>query len=143
MGLEKILSIAGKPGLYEVKTQTRAGFVAESLLDGKKMPVNLRHDVRMLSEIAIYTDADEVPLAKVFEKIYNLEDGKRTIDHKESKDKLFAHFAEILPDYDKDRVYQSDIKKVFQWYNQLIDSGITSFLDTDKEIETDQKGEEE
>lgn len=135
MSLEKILSISGKPGLYQLKAQTRSGFVAESLADGKKIAVNLRHNVSMLSEIAIYTTSDEIPLPEVFEKIFEKENGEKSIDHKESKAKLESYFAEILPEYDQDRVYSRDIKKIFQWYNLLIDNGITSF--TDKEEKED------
>ena len=117
MNLEKVLAISGKPGLYELKAQTRGGFVAESLADGKKISVNVRHNVSMLSEIAMYTYTEEVPLREVFQKIAEKEDGKEAISHKESKAKLEGYFKEILPEYDEDRVYASDIKKVFQWYN--------------------------
>lgn len=145
MSLEKILSISGKPGLFELKAQTRGGFIAQSLKDGKKMAVNMRNNVSMLSEIAIYTYSEEIPLPEVFEKIYEKEDGKKSIDHKKSKAELSAYFEEVLPEYDEDRVYASDIKKVFQWYNLLIDNDITSF--TDKEEgesgEKDPSGEEE
>lgn len=142
MSLEKILSISGKPGLYELKTQTRGGFIAESLKDGKKMSVSMRNNVSMLSEIAIYTYSKEIPLPEVFEKIYEKEDGKKSIDHKKSKNELSAHFDEILPEYDEDRVYTSDIKKIFQWYNLLIDKGFTSFVD-EKEDKAESKPESE
>ncbi|UZO80479.1 DUF5606 domain-containing protein [Aquimarina sp. ERC-38] len=127
MSLDKILAISGKPGLYELKTQTRTGFVAESLTDKKKMSVNLRHNVSILSEIAIYTYTEEVPLREVFLKIQEKENGERTINHKENKKVLEEYFREILPEYDEDRVYGSDIKKVIQWYNLLTDSKITDF----------------
>lgn len=129
MSLEKILSISGKPGLYELKAQTRNGFVAESLLDGKKLSVNLRHNVSLLSEIAIYTFAEEVPLGEVFEKIKTKESGATTsISHKESKQVLQEYFEEVLPEFDRDRVYPSDIKKIVQWYNLLHSKGITEFI---------------
>ncbi len=127
MGLEKIITIANKPGLYEYKAQTNSGLVVRSLENGKTLPINLRHDVSMLSEIAIYTQVDEIPLGEVFQKIYEKENGGKAIDPKASKDKLTGYFEEILPDYDKSRVYNSHIKKVLQWYNLLIDSGMTSF----------------
>jgi hypothetical protein len=127
MSLEKILSITGKPGLYRVNTQTRSGFLAESLLDGKKISVSARHNVSLLSEIAIYTLTEELPLRVVFEKIYEKENGAAAISHKSSKDQLEEYFFGILPDYDEDRVYGSDIKKVVQWYNLLIKSGMTDF----------------
>ncbi|MBT8275048.1 MAG: DUF5606 domain-containing protein [Bacteroidia bacterium] len=131
MNLEKILSISGKPGLYELKTQTRSGFLAESLLDGKKISVSGRHNVSLLSEIAIYTLTEEVPLSKVFSKISNKENGGPAINHKSSRDELEEYFFEVLPDYDEDRVYASDIKKVVQWYNLLQKNGMAQFLDED------------
>lgn len=128
MTLDKILAISGKPGLYELKAQTRSGFVAESLLDGKKVSVGITSNVSVLSEIAIYTLSEEVPLREVFKKIQEKENkGKTSISHKESKDKLEEYFFEVLPDYDEERVYASDIKKVIQWYNILVDKGFDNF----------------
>lgn len=135
MSLEKILSITGKPGLYRVNTQTRSGFLAESLLDGKKISVSARHNVSLLSEIAIYTLTEELPLRAVFAKISEKEDGGEAISHKSSKDELEEYFFGILPDYDEDRVYVSDIKKVVQWYNLLTKSGMTDFSEKTEEDE--------
>ena len=132
MSLDKILAISGKPGLYELKTQTRSGFLAESLIDGKRLSVNIRHNVSILSEIAIYTFAEEVPLREIFQKIYDKEEGGQAINHKESKNKLEAYFSEILPDYDEDSVYASDMKKVFQWYNILQSKGMTDFSEPEE-----------
>lgn len=139
MELDKVMSISGKPGLYELKAQTRGGFVAESMLDGKKISVNLRHNVSLLSEIAVYTYTEEVPLREVFQKIKEKENGEQAISHKESKNKLEEYFREILPVYDEDRVYVSDIKKIIQWYNLLVSKGITDF----SKPEEDKSGEEE
>lgn len=140
MSLEKVLSIAGKPGLYKLKSQTRAGFLAESLLDGKTINVSGRHNVSLLSEIAIYTLTEEVPLRKVFEKISKKEDGKEAINHKASKEELEEYFFGVMPDYDEDRVYASDIKKVVQWYNLLVKNGLTDFSEAKKEdIEEDKE----
>lgn len=128
MSLDKILSIGGKPGLYKLVTQTRNGFVAESLLDKKRITVSMRSNVSVLSEIAIYTLDEELPLREVFLKIQVKEKGGKTsIGHKEEKIKLEEYFFEILPNYDEDRVYASDIKKVIQWYNILLENGITDF----------------
>lgn len=127
MKLDKIMSISGKPGLYELKAQTRGGFVAESMLDGKKITVNLRHNVSLLSEIAIYTYTEEIPLREVFKKVKEKENGGEAINHKESKAKLEDYFREVLPEYDEDRVYASDIKKIVQWYNLLIEKGYDDF----------------
>lgn len=131
MSLEKILSISGKPGLYELKTQTRTGLLAESLADGKKITVNTRQNVSLLSEIAIYTLTEEVPLREVFSKIHAKENGGEAISHKSTRDQLEEYFFEVLPDYDEDRVYPSDIKKVVQWYNLLTKKGMTDFSESD------------
>jgi hypothetical protein len=120
MSLEKVLAIAGKPGLYKLIAQTRGGFVAESLIDKKRLSVSVQQNVSVLSEIAIYTLSEEVPLKQVFESIKKKEKGGQTsVKAKDSKDKLEEYFFKILPDYDEDRVYVSDIKKVIQWYNLL------------------------
>jgi hypothetical protein len=115
MSLEKILSIAGKPGLYQIVTQTRSGVLAQSLVDGKKITVSARENISLLSEIAIYTLTEEVPLADVFQNIAKKENGSQAMSHKAPKDELEAYFFEVLPEYDEDRVYPSDIKKVIQW----------------------------
>lgn len=133
MGLEKILSISGKPGLYELKTQTRSGFLAESLLDGKKISVSAHHNVSLLSEIAIYTLTEEVPLRQIMQKIKDKENGGKAISHKEDKLKLEEYFFEILPDYDEDRVYASDIKKIIQWYNLLQQKDLMDFSEPTEE----------
>jgi hypothetical protein len=120
MSLERILSIAQKPGLYKLVTQTRGGFIAESLLDGKRISANLRSNVSLLSEIAVYTLTEEVPLREVFKKIKEKEnDAQTSVSHKDSKDALEEYFFDVLPDYDEDRVYVSDIKKIIKWYNLL------------------------
>ena len=141
MGLDKILAISGKPGLYELKTQTRSGFLAESLMDGKRLSVGIRHNVSVLSEIAIYTFSEEVPLREIFQKIQEKENGEQAISHKESKAKLEAYFSEIVPDYDEDRVYASDMKKVIQWYNILQSKGLTDFSEAKEEAEVSEEEE--
>lgn len=135
MSLEKVLSISGKPGLFLLKSQTRNGFLAESLLDGKTINVSGRHSVSLLSEIAIYTLTSEVPLREVFQKISEKEDGKETIDHKVPKEELEEFFFGILPDYDEDRVYASDIKKIVQWYNMLVKNDLADFSEPEKKVE--------
>lgn len=140
MSLEKVLSIAGKPGLYKLKTQTRTGFLAESLVDGKTISVSGRHNVSLLSEIAIYTLTEEVPLREVFKKISEKEEGKQALSHKASKDELEEYFFAIMPDYDEDRVYISDIKKVMQWYNLLQKNDMMDF--SEPKEKKDQETEE-
>jgi len=141
MSLEKVISISGKPGLYKLITQTRGGFVAESLMDNKRISVSIQNNVSVLSEIAIYTLTEEVPLRKVFEKIKEKENGQpASVKPKDSKDKLEEYFFEVLPDYDEDRVYASDIKKVIQWYNLLQKHNMLDDLGTD---ESDDKSADE
>ncbi|MFG4001889.1 DUF5606 domain-containing protein [Flavobacterium aquidurense] len=128
MNLEKILAISGKPGLYVLKVQTRTGFVAESLTDGKKITVNLKSNVSLLSEISIYTYEGEKPLTEVMQRIAVKENKGQAISHKEDNATLAAYFKEILPEYDEERVYPSDIKKVLNWYNTLQAKGLVTDL---------------
>ena len=129
MNLTKVLAISGKPGLYHLETQTRSGFLATSLADGKRISVGIRNNVSLLSEIAIYTLEKEVPLTEVFTNIKNFEDGKEArISPKSDGSTLEEYFSQVLPNYDRDRVYASDIKKIIQWYNLLLAKG---FLEED------------
>ena len=126
MNVEKILAISGKPGLFELKVQTRSGFVAESLLDGKKITVGLKNNLSLLSEISMYTHSEEKPLVEILRAIAVKENEGPTLSHKEDNAKLLAYFVEVVPDYDEDRVYPSDIKKVLNWYNMLQAKGMVS-----------------
>ena len=138
MALDKILSVGGKPGLYKLLTQTRAGFVGESLIDGKRITVSLRSNVSVLSEIAIYTLTEEVPLRDVLKKIRDNEKGQQTeISHKAPKIELEEYFFGILPEYDEDRVYASDIKKIVQWYNLLQKHDMLDALETGNDDEAE------
>ena len=113
MNLTKVLAISGKPGLYHLETQTRSGFLATSLADGKRISVGIRNNVSLLSEIAIYTLEKEVPLTEVFTNMKNFEDGKEArISPKSDGATLEEYFSQVLPNYDRDRVYASDIKKI-------------------------------
>ena len=130
MKLNQILTISGKPGLYQLQSRTRTGFLALSLLDGKRISIGLRSNVSLLSEIAIYTLDGEKPLEEIFKAIKEKEENnKTTISHKAPDTELEAYFFSVVPNYDEDRVYPSDIKKIIQWYNLLIDKG---FLDSDE-----------
>lgn len=142
MSLDKVLAIAGKPGLYKLIAQTRGGFVAESLTDAKRISVSVQNNVSVLSEIAIYTLTEEIPLKQVFETIKKKENGKlASVKPKDSKDKLEEYFFEVLPDYDEDRVYASDIKKVIQWYNLLQQNSMLDFENL--EVENEKSSDEE
>ena len=128
MELDKILAITKKPGLYKLITQSRGGFIAESLLDKKRISVSISSNVSVLSEIAIYTLSEEIPLETVFSKIFEKENGNSTsISPKASKDDLEAYFFSVLSNYDEDRVYASDIKKVLIWYNLLNEQNFLDF----------------
>lgn len=124
MKIDKVISISGKPGLFTLVTQSKNGFIAENLDNNRRTSVPASANVSLLSNIAIYTETEEVPLAEVFQKIYDKENGGEAINHKASETELRNYMTEILPDYDKDRVYKSDLKKLFQWYNILQKSGL-------------------
>ncbi len=141
MSIQKILAIAGKPGLYELKIQTRTGFVAESLLDGKRITVGMRSNVSLLSEIAVYTYSEEIRLAEVLKAIATKENDGPAISHKEEDAVLKAYFREVLPEFDEDRVYISDIKKILNWYNILQPKGFVSVEALSKEEVKEEKSE--
>ncbi len=125
--LKEILSIAGKPGLYKLISSSNNALIVESLLDGKRFPAYASSKIIALEDIAIYTDSEDKPLREVFRAISEKENGGKTISHKESGAKLKKYMSEILPEYDEDRVYVSDMKKLFQWYNLLHDKNLLSF----------------
>ncbi len=119
MSLEKIVAVSGKPGLYEIISQSKAGLIVSSLIDKKKLPINAMHNVSVLNDIAIYTYEEEVPLRNVIKTIADKHENKEALSHKESNEKLLSFFGEILPDFDEERVYASNVKKIVQWYNIL------------------------
>ena len=126
--LKNILSVTGKPGLYKLLSGNKKMIIAESLIDGKNSPVHSHEKVISLADIAIYTDTKEVPLREVFATLLEKSEGKESLDSKvSSTDELKKHFATVLPDYDRDRVHNSDIKKIYAWYNLLIKNNITDF----------------
>lgn len=140
MSLDKILSISGKPGLFQIVTQTRTGAVVESLVDKKRITVGAHSNISVLSEIAIYTLSEEIPLKTVLNTVKTKSEGQPTaISHKASKDDLEEFFFDVLPDYDEDRVYPSDIKKVIQWYNILQRNDMLSVLEADDDADTSEE----
>lgn len=141
MDLSNILTISGKGGLFRVISQTKNGLVVESLIDGKKTPVFLSDRSSALEDISIFTITEDVPLKQVLLKIFEKEAGKPCIDPKENPAKLKAYFETILPDYDSERVYVSDIKKVFAWYNLLLQKELISPEEPEK-AENEQAEEE-
>ncbi len=120
-----ILSVSGKPGLYKLISTSKNLNIVESLLDGKRIPVYLTEKVVALSDVSIYTTEEDMPLREVFQKIKEKENGEKTVlGSKSSNGEVFRYFEEILPNYDTEKVYASDIKKILNWYNILINSGI-------------------
>jgi len=119
MNLEGILNISGEPGLFKVVATTKNTIIVESLTDGKRKPISSHSKANMLEEISLYTYSETKPLTEIFEDIAKQENGKKAISHKSQKNDLTNYFREILPEYDEERVYISDIKKVIQWYNSL------------------------
>ena len=124
MNLEGILNVNGKPGLFKVVSKGKNTVIIESLTDGKRGPIHSHSQANMLAEIVIYTYDDTKPLSEIFDDISKKENGKKTITHKSSKSELTNYFREILANYDEERVYISDIKKVIQWYNAIHDAGL-------------------
>ena len=143
--LKEILSVTGKPGLFKLISQGKNMLIVESLIDGKRMPAFTKDKVVSLADIAIFTENEEVPLIQVFEKLRVKENSAAaSIDSKADNDKLRAFMLDVLPEYDRDRVYPSDIRKLINWYNILINSGFTSFVETEevvKEPEETEKAE--
>ena len=123
MQLEKIISISGKPGLFKLISQLRNGFIIEDVTTQKKISISNTSQVSLLDNISMYTFDNEVPLFDVFKNIAKKEDYKATISHKASPEELRSFMAEVLPNYDVERVYDSDIKKLAQWYNILQKAG--------------------
>ena len=123
MNLTGIIAISGKPGLYKVLAQGKNNIIVESLDDKKRVPAYASDRISALDDISIYTYDDDKPLKEIFTSIFEKEKGKETISHKEDQNKLKAYLIEVLPNFDQERVYASDIKKIFQWYNLLLKAG--------------------
>ncbi|MCD4746825.1 MAG: DUF5606 domain-containing protein [Bacteroidales bacterium] len=132
MDLSEILTISGKPGLYKQVAQTKNGIIIESLIDKKRSTAFTHEKISSLEEISIFTNNDDLSLKEVFKLIYDKQSGKQAISHKSDNNKLKEFFEEIIPEYDKERVYVSDIKKVVNWYNILQENEILDFSEEDK-----------
>ncbi len=142
MDLSGVISISGKPGLYKVVAQSKNNIIVESLKEGKRSPAYSTDRISALEDISIYTYEDDIPLKEVYIKIFKKEDGKKAPSHKESLNTLTTYLLEVLPNYDEDRVYPSDIKKLFQWYNLLHDAGLVSAGEEEKKEEKETSKEE-
>lgn len=133
--LRTILSISGKPGLYKLESHAKNMLIVESLIDKKKIPAHAKDKVISLGDIAIYTEDGETPLHKVLTSVKEKENGEVASINptKASTDELRAYFAEVLPNFDRDRVYPSDIRKLLNWYNILIKAGINEFTPAEEQ----------
>ena len=131
---ERVLTISGKPGLYRLLSSARNMIIVE-VVDAtkKRIPVHNTDKVVMLDDIAIYTDTEEVPLREVFAKIYEKENGVLPLDLKmATPEEMVEYFEGIMPDYDRDRVYLTHIKKMYSWYNILVENGVVDFKEEEQ-----------
>ncbi len=127
MELKDILAISGQPGLFRFVAQSRNGFIVESLLDGKRTNASASSRISALTEISMFTEGEDIPLAEVFTKMYEYTKGEQGPSAKESNDRLKEFFGVVIPDYDRERVHASDIKKAIAWFNLLVSAGMTKF----------------
>lgn len=133
MEFKDILAISGQPGLFLYIANSRNGFIVESLLDRRRSNVPASAKVSALSEISMYTEGEDIPLAEVFTKMYAYTEGKAAPSHKESNEALKEFFGAVVTDYDRERVRVSDIKKAVSWFNLLVGAGMTEFRLPDEE----------
>ncbi len=141
--LKDILSISGKSGLFMNIAQARNGIVVESLTDKKRHVASSTARVSSLEDIAIFTNEEEVPLADIFYQIHEKTEGKASLSHKGAVAELKSYFEELVPDYDEERVYVSDIKKVFLWYNQLQEHGLLEVIEKEPNEDSEVKSEDQ
>ena len=139
MELKEILAVSGYPGLYKFVAQSTRGVIVEALADGKRMNVPSNARVSSMTDISVFTESEDRPLADVFTAFYTHTGGKPTVGHKEDAAKVEAAFAEVVPDYDPDRVHFSDMKKIIQWYNVLVAAGMAEFKLPEEPAEETQK----
>lgn len=136
MNLKEIVSIAGKSGLFKIISQTKNGVIVESLLDGKRFPAFVHDRMSSLEEISVFTTGEDRPLKEIFIAIREKENSGKAIDSKSDNNTLKKYFAEVVPDFDQERVYVSDIKKIIAWYNQLQQHNLLDFAEeADTQVE--------
>jgi len=133
MELKGIVAVSGRSGLFKIISRGNNTIIVENLYNKKRIPITARQQVNSLEEIGIYTIEETIPLADIFNIIAKKENYNKSISHKIDKEKLKEYFTEILPNYDKDRVYMSDIKKVILWYNILQKADIIKLYNSEKE----------
>lgn len=136
--LKTIVAISGKPGLYKVLSQGKNMLIVESLSDGKRIPAHSSEKVVSLSDISMFTEGEDKPLHEILEAVKTMENGaKASIDPKSDNNALRDYFAQIVPDFDRERVYPTDIRKLVQWYNMLIETGNDDFTSKETTEEAD------
>ena len=136
--LKDILAIAGQPGLFKFVARSSNGVIVESLSDHKRINATGTAKVSSMAEIAIYTYEEDMPINEVFTNLYNHTGGKAAISHKSEPQLLKALIAEVIPEYDRERVHVSDMKKVVMWYNALVEAGMTDFTIDEPEQEAEE-----
>jgi hypothetical protein len=141
MGLRGILAVSGMPGLYKVLAQTKSGFIVESLTDKKRLPVSATQRVSMLEDISVFTTGDDLPLKDVFLKMKEFSGSGEIIDAKSDPKKLTEFLAKVVPDFDQERVYPSDIKKMITWFHLVKD--VVDIADEDEAEAAADAGTEE
>jgi hypothetical protein len=124
MDLKDILAISGQPGLYKLLAQGARGVIVEALADGKRQNIPPTARVSSMPEIAVFTDSEEKPLQVILQDIFRAQEGKEAVSHKAPQEEIVAFFTKMVPDYDRERVHVSDMKKIVQWYNILLDKGL-------------------
>lgn len=143
MDLKDILAISGQPGLYKFIAQSSRGVIVEALADEKRQNIPPTARVSSMAEIAIFTDSEDMPLEKIFQQMFRELDGKEAISHKSSSADITSFFGKMIPEYDRDRVHVSDMKKVISWYNILLAKGLVDLEDPiEEELAEDENGEE-
>ena len=142
MDLKKILSIAGKPGLYKLIAQSKNGLIIESLLDGKRMNAFMNEKISSLEEISLFSHDEDVSLQVVLRNMFNQTNGQKTIDNKADDAAVKEFFGQAVPNYDKERVYVSHMRKVIGWYNLLLEKGLLDFTDDVPESKSEETTEE-
>jgi len=139
MDFSHFFTISGKPGLYKFVGQSKSGIIVESLIDKKRLPAYNNQKIVSLEDISVFMVEEDLPLREVMKKIYDKNEGKKVeLEAKADKNILYLTFGEIMPNFDQDRVYPSDIKKIYQWYNQLVEHGLINFEEAEEIAEVEE-----
>lgn len=134
MKLNEILTIVGKSGLHQLVSRSKSGIIVESLIDKKRYPVFGNDRVSTLEEITMFGNSEDLPLKTILKNIFDVENGGKAIDSKSSNDELKKYMLKVFPDYDVNRVYVSDMKKLFSWYNQLHEHNLLNFEEETSDV---------